>query len=230
MIKTPIVPMDNVGLFERVIVPKRRERAKKLFGDEFIGEVLRTQTTVDVEWMDGTISYDLPGNMLVPSEQNVINIQVVLERCALVRWLQIADDGVPADKGEEQCTLFEIMPHPLYQRMMIGAIGVEIGKEAQKLSDVVFQVKSNLKNGQSEVEYYNGTRATLWPTEMTLLFVPEDDHATQSSDEETDGDESWNNWSIWRRTLKQDKLNNTLLAREAVLSKSTTCDLSPGIL
>ncbi|CAJ0946173.1 unnamed protein product, partial [Mesorhabditis belari] len=118
------------------------------------------------------------------------------ERCALVRWLEIAGDAVPVDKGEEQCTLFDIMPHPMYQRMMVGAIGVEIGKEPQKLSDVVFQVKSHLKSGQSEVEYYNGTRATLWPTEMALLFVPEDDDTTQSSDEETDNDESWTNWSI----------------------------------
>lgn len=51
---------------------------------------------------------------------------------------------------------------------MIGSIGVEVGKEAQNLSDIVFQVKSHLKSGQSVVEYCDGTRASLWPTEMTV--------------------------------------------------------------
>lgn len=38
------------------------------------------------------------------------------ERCAQVRWLSLEDNKTPIDKGVEQCTLFDIMPHPLYQR------------------------------------------------------------------------------------------------------------------
>ncbi|VDM83061.1 unnamed protein product [Strongylus vulgaris] len=45
--------------------------AKDILGDGFVGEVLLSNTLVDVQWMNGTVERQIPGYMLIPHDPDL---------------------------------------------------------------------------------------------------------------------------------------------------------------
>ncbi|KHJ82385.1 hypothetical protein OESDEN_17921 [Oesophagostomum dentatum] len=148
--------------------------AKDVLGDGFIGEVLLSNTIVDVQWMDGTIERQIPGYLLIPHDpdldqqdhlpgvvvtrkdaQNAESVFGLIlstncaERSCMVSWFERREHSVNT-VGKEECLLFDIMPHPHYKRLFIGSYGVVLDQRhsSNDIRDVAFQVVADLSNGK----------------------------------------------------------------------------------
>ncbi|CAJ0599510.1 unnamed protein product [Cylicocyclus nassatus] len=196
--------------------------AKDVLGDGFVGEVLLSNTLVDVQWMNGTIERQIPGYMLIPHDpdldqqdhlpgvvvarkdsQNAESVFGLIlstnraERSCVVSWFERTKDLVK-DLGQEECLLFDIMPHPHYKRLFIGNYGVVLDQQhtSTDIRDVAFQVVADLTNGKQRIRFLNGQEEELWPFDiLPIHFVDEsldsdsDDSSTISEEEtQTEGD------------------------------------------
>ncbi|EYB83488.1 hypothetical protein Y032_0334g2831 [Ancylostoma ceylanicum] len=174
--------------------------AKDILGDGFIGEVLLSSTLVDVQWMDGTIERQIPGYMLIPHDpdldqqdhlpgvivarKDVQNAESTFglilstnrsERSCVVLWFERKENSVKS-LGEEECLLFDIMPHPAYKRLFIGNYGFVIDQHhpSNDMRDIAFQVVADLNNGKQRVKFLNGREEELWPFDiLPIHFVDE---------------------------------------------------------
>ncbi|EPB67871.1 hypothetical protein ANCCEY_13036 [Ancylostoma ceylanicum] len=82
--------------------------------------------------------------------------------------------------GEEECLLFDIMPHPAYKRLFIGNYGFVIDQHhpSNDMRDIAFQVVADLNNGKQ-----------VSTTTPHLLLLPRNIHFVDES-LDSDSDES----------------------------------------
>uniref|UniRef100_A0A1I7XSD4 UBC core domain-containing protein n=1 Tax=Heterorhabditis bacteriophora TaxID=37862 RepID=A0A1I7XSD4_HETBA len=143
----------------------------------------------------------LPGTIVTRKESNnsetifgMIKSTNCAERSCIVSWFEriLSDKKVPKTsqdaifKGDEECTLFDIMAHPLYRRSYIGNFGVYVEKSSHDLKDVAYQVIADLKNGKQRVRYCNGKEEELWPFEMIPIPFGDEDNIDSEEDENTE--------------------------------------------
>ncbi|KAK6742185.1 hypothetical protein RB195_009822 [Necator americanus] len=184
--------------------------AKDVLGDGFIGELLLPCTLVDVQWMNGTVERRIPGFLLIPHDPDldqqdhlpgVIVVRkdaknpdtlfgLILstncdERSCVVSWFERIEHSIK-NLGEEECLLFDIMPHPHYKRLFIGNYGVVIDQyhASNDIRDIAFQVVADLNNGKQRVRFLSGREEELWPFDiLPIQFV--DESLDSDSDEST---------------------------------------------
>ncbi|PAV92048.1 hypothetical protein WR25_22706 [Diploscapter pachys] len=178
------------------------EDLTELLGQTFIGEILRPYMTCDLQMLDGSIvhnvpSYELqiyeldldqmdhiPGVIVIkkdcknPDDEFGIIMKVdAEERSCLVRWFARKGISECALKCEEECTLFEIMRHSVYNRDLIGHYAVSLKSDfgTTDADRMICQVMENLDDGKQRVRYFDGTEDFLWPFEMTTVNLDDVD-------------------------------------------------------
>ncbi|VDM69665.1 unnamed protein product [Strongylus vulgaris] len=174
--------------------------------------------------MNGTVERQIPGYMLIPHDpdldqqdhlpgvivarKDVQNAESVFglilstnraERSCVVSWFERTKDSVK-NLGEEECLLFDIMPHPHYKRLFIGNYGVVLDQQhsSNDIRDVAFQVVADLANGKQRIRFLNGREEELWPFDiLPIHFVDESldsdsDESSTISENETLNDANKN--------------------------------------
>ncbi|VDM43773.1 unnamed protein product [Toxocara canis] len=137
---------QNRAMKRKAARPRIQLDMRNCLGGEFYGDVMRTFSTVDVVWMDGTIEKDIPGTELVPYELDLDHHDdvpgaivarkiceemegeygIVLsadaeKRLAMVQWYSYdwkRQGAEPVLAQNELCSLFDLMLHPNYQRLL----------------------------------------------------------------------------------------------------------------
>ncbi|GMT21235.1 hypothetical protein PFISCL1PPCAC_12532 [Pristionchus fissidentatus] len=147
----------------------------------------------------------LPGNIIAKKSDEQTNYDdtfgIILsvnphERVAQVRWFTLIDRRVvnagAQHTGDEECTLFDIMPHPYFKRQFCGYLALCLSKSdglsTPDMKTTGCKILANLQNGKQLVEYFDGTRDEVWP--MELMTLPLHEH---EEDSEMDGEVDWIN-------------------------------------
>ncbi|KHN82070.1 Ubiquitin-conjugating enzyme E2 O [Toxocara canis] len=208
---------QNRAMKRKAARPRIQLDMRNCLGGEFYGDVMRTFSTVDVVWMDGTIEKDIPGTELVPYELDLDHHDdvpgaivarkiceemegeygIVLsadaeKRLAMVQWYSYdwkRQGAEPVLAQNELCSLFDLMLHPNYQRFWWGSLCLRTSKESTDVRNLIGQLISTNDNGKNTVVWFNGITEDVWPVEITVLLTSEEMDA--QLDEEDEGD-TWN--------------------------------------
>lgn len=223
---------------------------RSCLGEEFYGDIMRTYSTVDVVWMDGTIENNVRGIDLVPYELDLdhhddvpgtivarkINAEkegeygIVIsadteKRLATVQWYLYdwkRPNSEPVATERELCSLFDLMLHPTYQGLWWGSLCLRTSKESSDVRSLIGQLITTNENGKNTVAWFNGITEEVWPIEITILVTNEEmDMHFDEDGTDSEDDETWNSIDSNDDESDIDVINDPTLASSG-LSLSIT--------